>query len=395
MSKRPSLSLAMIVRNEEANLPHSLGPVKDSFDELIVVDTGSTDNTRDAARSYGAVVSRFVWTHDFASARNYSINQANGDYIMWLDADNHIAPEAVQALRRLLDRDLSTIYYLTEVVVPQGERLIQKRVFPNRPEVFFCGRVHEQLTHPSGFKAILTDLEIRHWGYADRAGAREKGLRNLAIMEEMDGEGQTDFYYRYQRGRTLFNLRRFPEALFWLDKAMVGPGVRRTNFELLKNTYVLKAMTLERLGRFGPAVQALRRLVALAPDYGLARFHIGRIFYGEQKYEEAAQSLGQAQRLGLDDPAAGSNPVRTGFTAAMLQGRSFEKTDRNREAKEAFKRAGQIDPANPEPELALARLAFSAQSRREALLHVARSLDLAPGNRQALALARKMNHAER
>ena len=80
------ISLTMIVKNEEANLPHCLESVAGLFDEIVVVDTGSKDRTREIAREFGARVFDFVWVDDFAAARNAALARATGDYAFWLDA---------------------------------------------------------------------------------------------------------------------------------------------------------------------------------------------------------------------------------------------------------------------------------------------------------------------
>ncbi|MGP0063721.1 MAG: glycosyltransferase family 2 protein [Isosphaeraceae bacterium] len=89
---RPSVTLTMIVKDEEANLPRSLGSVRGIFDEIVVVDTGSTDRTQEIAREFGARVFEFAWIDDFAAARNAALAQASGDYAFWLDADDVVAP---------------------------------------------------------------------------------------------------------------------------------------------------------------------------------------------------------------------------------------------------------------------------------------------------------------
>ena len=88
----------MIVKNEEAFLSQCLESIKDVVDEIIIVDTGSTDNTREIARQMGAKVFEFPWTNDFSAPRNESIRQAAGHYILWLDADDRMDPEEITKL---------------------------------------------------------------------------------------------------------------------------------------------------------------------------------------------------------------------------------------------------------------------------------------------------------
>jgi hypothetical protein len=96
------VSLTMIVKNEEANLPHCLASVEGVFDEIVIVDTGSTDRTKEIAREFGAKVFDFVWIDNFAAARNEALSHATGDYIFWLDADDVVEPGQREKLVALL-----------------------------------------------------------------------------------------------------------------------------------------------------------------------------------------------------------------------------------------------------------------------------------------------------
>jgi glycosyltransferase involved in cell wall biosynthesis len=89
--KRPTISLAIIAKNEARNLPRLLESVKGCFDEIVVVDTGSTDETKSIAASYGCEVFDFEWVSDFSKARNFAFSKATCDYIMWLDCDDELA----------------------------------------------------------------------------------------------------------------------------------------------------------------------------------------------------------------------------------------------------------------------------------------------------------------
>src|SRR5207253_1218124 len=93
----------MIVRNEDMNLSSCLESVRGVFDEIVVVDTGSTDRTREIACAFGAQVFEFAWVDDFAAARNVALSHATGDYAFWVDADDVLDPPEREKLRALLD----------------------------------------------------------------------------------------------------------------------------------------------------------------------------------------------------------------------------------------------------------------------------------------------------
>ena len=111
-----TLSLSMIVKNEEKLIERVLACAKTFCDEMIVVDTGSTDRTVELAEKMGAKVFHFEWIEDFAAARNYSLAQCTGDWVMWLDADDIITPECQQKLKELKENDLNDS--LNGVIVP-------------------------------------------------------------------------------------------------------------------------------------------------------------------------------------------------------------------------------------------------------------------------------------
>ncbi|MBW2061033.1 MAG: tetratricopeptide repeat protein [Deltaproteobacteria bacterium] len=386
MTSEPSLSLCMILRDETANLRHSLGPVHRLFDEVVVIDTGSKDGTQDLARSYGAKVIEIPWSDDFATARNASIAAASKDWLFWLDGDNRIMPEDVETIRGHIDARRESILWCIEVVVPSGEQLIQKRVFPNRPEVYFEGRVHEQLVHPAHYRLVMTPVKIIHWGYADKVKAKQKGERNLRLLKDMVKRQAPDLYLCYQTGKTLFNLRRFDEALPWLRRAAAARNQADQNQGLYFHAHILQAQTLERLGRIQEAEDCLKKLIKTNPEYGPSHFYLGRHLYARSDYKEAAKRLQAFLRQGANDPVSGLNSSHLTFMAALLLGRCHEKMKNPESAMAAYRMAAKVDPANPEPSLALARISLARNRPDQALRHVRRCLELSPGNRRGTEL---------
>src|SRR5262249_59356508 len=106
------ISLCMIVKDEEEVLGRCIDSVGPLVDEIIVVDTGSVDETRSLALQHGASVHTFDWTEDFAEARNFSFSKAVCPYILWLDADDIVLPEEIDKLLQLKGRLEKDVYYL-------------------------------------------------------------------------------------------------------------------------------------------------------------------------------------------------------------------------------------------------------------------------------------------
>ena len=134
-------------------LPGCLEPSTQHVDELIVVDTGSTDRTVEIAESFGAKVLHFPWNGSFSDARNVGLDAATGDWILYLDADEHVVAEDAPKLRALLGETWREGFYLAETNYTGGDESgpavthMALRLFRNRPEYRFVGRIHEQKTH--------------------------------------------------------------------------------------------------------------------------------------------------------------------------------------------------------------------------------------------------------
>ena len=150
----PLISLCMIVRNEEAVLGRCLDSVADLVDEIILVDTGSTDNTKAVAAEYAAKIYDFPWCDDFSAARNYAISQAVGDYWLWLDADDVIEGENHEKLRKILEApeaDMVFLPYWLSFDAAGTPQMISRRerIFRRSRGYRFTGAVHEAVV-PSG-----------------------------------------------------------------------------------------------------------------------------------------------------------------------------------------------------------------------------------------------------
>ncbi len=382
--RAPTLGVAMIMKNEALNLPRSLAPIAPLVDEMVVVDTGSADGSRELARALGARVLDFQWIGDFSAARNFGLAEAGTDFILWLDGDNSVSPEGLAEFRRHLAVGAERILWATEVVVPQGDRLWQKRVFPNRPGlVRFEGRVHEQLVHPADWPAVATEAEISHWGYAEPAGARRKGERNLELLLNCPETRAGEFYWLYQTGRTLANLRRYPEAVAWLTRAAEA---RTGNRPLWGHALILLSQTLGRLGRHEEAEKTARRLVEAEPGYGPGHYHLGRLLYDAGEAVEAGQWLESALILGTGDQVWGADQISGNFRAAFLLGRIWAGHGRRGPARQAFNLARDLDPRSPEPPFALAEVALAEGDPGQARAHLEKALQLAPEHRRAREL---------
>ncbi|HEY2412468.1 MAG TPA: glycosyltransferase [Pirellulaceae bacterium] len=183
----------MIVRNEGHQLDECLTPIAGLFDEIVVVDTGSQDNTRQVAERYTSRVFDFPWCDDFSAARNESLNHARGNWIFWLDADDRISPLGAAQLSRLFGTlSEPRQAFLMQTVLHQDdqardpERVTSHlRLFPRHPTLRWHRRVHEVLKPwPSalGHEVIFSDIVIDHLGYRDIRLTQRKLRRNARLL---------------------------------------------------------------------------------------------------------------------------------------------------------------------------------------------------------------------
>jgi glycosyltransferase involved in cell wall biosynthesis len=186
------ISFCMIAKNEDRDIAACLDSVRGLAGEMIVVDTGSTDRTRAIAAEYGAEVMPFDFQFvDFAAARNYAIEQARGEWILMLDADETLAPGGAAGIEKLAAEGRNAGYFLErvnrswEAEKPFTDHVV--RLFPNRPGIRYRGRVHETVDASilaGGGKLIRTAIRIDHRFRADAEARRRKNLWYIEILKE-------------------------------------------------------------------------------------------------------------------------------------------------------------------------------------------------------------------
>jgi glycosyltransferase involved in cell wall biosynthesis len=187
-----TLSLCMIVRNEERSLARCLESLRDLAGEFIIVDTGSTDRTADIAASYGAEVIPFDFTIvDFAAARNYAIAHAHGRWILMLDADETLDESGAATIKNLIALDENAGCFLErrnrswDSRDPTTDYVV--RLFPNRAGYRYRGRVHETIDASilsGGGRLLQTGIRIDHNFASDRETRRRKNQWYIEILKE-------------------------------------------------------------------------------------------------------------------------------------------------------------------------------------------------------------------
>ena len=223
------LSLCMIVRNEQATLERCLASARPHVDEIVIVDTGSTDATVEIAGRYADVLRFIEWPGSFAVARNASMDAATGDYILTLDADEYIEySRAWETVRRAVSSPSLLCAYMPvlnvlSAGVLRGDIVVQPRIVRNVPEIRWSGKVHNQIEHHAlayGYsrpelEKLVLDAQIIHTGYdLDAEKRRGKYANRVPMLREMveTTTGNEQEYYRYQLACTLHGIGEVDEA---------------------------------------------------------------------------------------------------------------------------------------------------------------------------------------
>lgn len=213
-----TLSLCMIVKNEEGTLGRCLESVAGVFDEIVIADTGSTDSTRDVAARFRARVIEFPWVDDFAAARNFSFAHATGEYLMWLDADDVLsAPERgkLLTLKNTLDPSVDAVSMLYHTAFDAAGNVIASnrrlRIVRRSKNFIWMGVVHEDLVASENYAYLDSDIIVTHSKPESESGPSD---RNLLILERLIAGGQpvrpVDFL---NYARELQMHKRFEEAI--------------------------------------------------------------------------------------------------------------------------------------------------------------------------------------
>lgn len=314
----PLVSLSMIVKNEEKYLPGCLENVKDIVDEIVIVDTGSTDNTKKIAQSFGAKIYDFPWQDDFALARNESLKHCSGEWIIYLDADERIVHPGPQELRELLkstDKSIGAYYCLIESEHYQmdGSTEVHRggypRIFRNLgyPKIKFIGRVHEQIApaiFQNGLSIQFSNITIQHLGYNQSREVMESKIRrNYRMLIKHVQEEPLNGYAWYQLGQTLAQMSLANEA----EKAIRMAIQTKT---LSKPVFASAASTLAKMvgnkGKYEEALYWAEKSLELVPDqiYALhlkayALLYLQRFEEAEQLFYEVLKRLKEKQGIPL------------------------------------------------------------------------------------------------
>ncbi len=302
------ISACMIAKNEEKVIARCIESYREAVDEIIVVDTGSADQTVAIAKSLGAKVFHFKWIDDFAAAKNYALSKAKGDWIVFLDADEYFAYGTggnIRPFLQKLDKAFGGVacrmHNLNEVSGKITSEITHIRIFKNDKHLRYINPIHEKLNYRrQGAKlqvhvADRQELIIHHTGYSTNI-SKEKAERNLALLlKQLDGDTAAKPEYFYYIADTYFALEEYDKVIRYI-RLFLATGDKIANLNTRAHGILIDAM---KNLKYPP--NEIREEVAIAtgkfPQNPFFRFYQAQFLYEEKCYDAAWFEVWQARQL--------------------------------------------------------------------------------------------------
>lgn len=318
----PLLSLAMIVKNESRMLPDFFRACRGIFDEIIVVDTGSTDNTIELATDFGATVYSFEWCNDFSAARNAALRWATGEWVAFFDPDERLSEEVCRSIQKLVTNGqhnhIGAAYVQMRNLLPnhQHNEVSLLRLFRNDPSIHFKHRIHEEVIDSvmrflkdNQLKVVTIEGVVDHIGYLDEiADQQGKKQRDRQLLEALLKEEPRDLYSHFK----LLELARY-----WNDMSLWNSATQNafenldfsadSDWKMFHYAHEMAVLLVQPLGLQNPRM-AIQRLTALlkplSEPSALSQYHLGFLFEQDLEVDEAERRYKSCLRLqSLREPA--------------------------------------------------------------------------------------------
>ena len=293
----PGFSVCMITRNEAERIGQCLDALKALECEIIVLDTGSTDNTARIAQDKGASVFPFAWINDFSAARNEAASHASHDLILAVDADEILTEYDIGAFTRAVFQNPSAVGMILRISPTlRGESLqtFHERVgrFYDRTRFHYKGSIHENLTPLTQGDAVRyydLPLTFHHSGYEDRETIRTKALRDLELLEkELQAEGESPYLF-YQIGKCYTALQEQDKAAAYYEKGLfLQPDKKNVYVREMTESYGYALLET------GQQEKALQFLLSVQETYAYHAdfcFLLGLVHMNCAQFEQAVDSF--------------------------------------------------------------------------------------------------------
>ncbi len=403
LKPRPSISACMIVKNEEELLPDCLKSIRNWVDEIIVVDTGSTDTTVSIAESFGARVYHHAWEGDFSKARNYSLQYATKDWILIIDADERIPEDDVPVIDRMLADSPHPIVSVNVLNTYEHNKnltvfLPSVRFFKRELGLQYGGIVHNQLVLPTEAKVFRTGVRVMHLGYGLSAEkmARKKA-RTIELLEKQLAANPDDPFALFNYAQILrsdsegFSAENIPTIIASAGKAVTlsspdNPATRHIHLMCLDQ--LAWAHFFDR--KFDSAIEYCNRALAIKPDYLDPMLLLGHIYTQQQEFPAALQAFQRylTAREGYNPSREAENIILLHLNSQTIayfsMGMVSELAQDTRSAKEYYRRTLALDPDHPTVNERLGRILLAEGSYGGAQECLARHIELSSPSAELL-----------
>jgi glycosyltransferase involved in cell wall biosynthesis len=334
-----TLSVCMIVKNEADLLGRCLRSIQSVADQIVVVDTGSQDRTIEVAKSFSAAIVEVQWRGDFSWARNISLDHAASAWVLWLDADDVVPAQSLPLIADLKkerpDRVLGLVVR-NQRPNDTGTEFVQARMFPNRPEIRFERRVHEQMM-PSALRCGLRmekcDVVIEHHGYAEQETLKRKARRNIDLMLEEYDQERPDPVTAVEIADSFQLIDELGEAEKWYRTVLAVPNVATASPAIASQAHTGLGNLYNRQERFDPAIGHLKEAVALTPWRTDAFYAMAVAFDCAGKPESAVECLRRIREIKPDPGQVGVDFRAAAIKATLRLLRILAEQRRSGEAK--------------------------------------------------------------
>jgi len=349
-----ALSVCLIVKNEADLLARCLDSIKAAADEIIVVDTGSSDRTVEIAREKGAQVYCVEWRNDFAWARNISIQHATCTWILWLDADDVVPEESISVLNRLkLEKPDHIIGLTVKNQRPgnTGTEFVQARMFPNKPELYFERRIHEQIM-PSALRTGMTmqnrDAVIEHHGYADPETMKKKALRNVKLLiEDFDSSAQ-DSVTTVEIADSYLLTDDLDSAVEWYKRTLAIPDCERVTPSIAGHAYLGLGNISNQREDYKNAIIYLKKASLISPWRPDILYSLAVGLEQDGNHQEAAECLYKILTLEQKAGQVGVDFRASRIKAYLRLVRLLTEQDRIQDAAKVVADSLSNEPERPE-----------------------------------------------
>lgn len=354
MDQSPLLSVCMIVKDEEKTIARCLESIRGITEDIIIVDTGSKDQTKEICDSLGVHTIDFLWTESFAEARNFGLEKATGKFILWIDADEVLEvedlPLFLQTLRET-DQNLLLIPLVNFVGSEPDENnaylFASHRLLRTSENFRFHGCIHERLDLSGYSGPVAKDIElpvrILHYGYLDNVvEVKNKSARNLQMLELERNSPEYSPWTDYHAASEYYRQKNYEKAFAYANAA-IGFFIKKGQLPS-SLVYKLKYDILLTGGSYDEAWPGIEKAIEIYPDYADLWFYKGLILLAQKKYEKATRAFNRCIMVG--DGGAGYLTLKgTGsFHALHFLGVCYEKLGYTEQAKDAYAQALAIFP---------------------------------------------------